>query len=177
MHKFVVLTVAAFVAAASAGLGEYKSSSYSFSSAAAPAVYSAPIAPVVAKYAVAPAPVYVHQAEQYSPVAPVAKVAVPVVSKYVAAAPSYAHQEEEYGPAQYEFAYSVQDAHTGDYHSQEEKRDGHHVVGQYALHQPDGTLRIVKYFDEGHGFNAAVEIQGHPTEAPAKYAAPVGQYH
>ncbi|KAF7281329.1 hypothetical protein GWI33_004817 [Rhynchophorus ferrugineus] len=141
-------------------------------SGAAPAVYSTPTAkvasPVVAKYAVASAPTYVQQTEQYTPVAP-------VVSKYVTAAPSYAHQEEEYGPAQYEFAYSVQNAHTGDYHSQEEKRDGHHVVGQYVLHQPDGTIRIVRYFDEGHGFNAAVEIQGNPTpdQAPAKYVVPV----
>ncbi|CAG9771843.1 unnamed protein product [Ceutorhynchus assimilis] len=140
----------------------------------APAHYSVHAAPVVAKVAVpvakVAAPVYhsspvVHQysAPTYSAVAK--QVYAAPVAKYVAA-PAYAHKEEEYAPAHYEYSYSIQDAHTGDFHSQEEKRDGDHVVGQYSLHEADGTVRIVKYFDEGHGFNAVVERQGKPTEAP-----------
>lgn len=101
------------------------------------------------------------------------KVAIPVIPK-LAPAPSYysvaapklpvvtqpyytSEKEENYGPAKYEFAYIIQDPHTGDYHSQEEKRDGDHVVGQYSLHEPDGSIRVVKYSDDGHGFNALVE--------------------
>jgi len=138
----------------------------------APTVYATP---AIAKVAIPAAPSYYH-ASAPSPV--VTKVAIPVISKQVIAAPvaklapAYAHRyEEEYpaGPAKYEFAYSVADPHTGDYHSQEEKRDGDHVVGQYSLHEADGTVRIVRYSDEGHGFNAVVERQGHPTEAPVAY--------
>lgn len=100
--------------------------------------------------------------------APSAKLAVipklaQTPSYYSVAAPKLpviAKPEENYGPAKYEFAYIIQDPHTGDYHSQEEKRDGDHVVGQYSLHEPDGSIRIVKYSDDGHGFNALVERQG-----------------
>jgi len=142
-------------------------SSY-YNAPSASSYYSAPSA---SSYYSAPAPKY------YSaPVAKVAKIAVPVqvskvaipVAKY-AAVPSYSAPKEEYAPAKYEFAYLIKDDHTGDYHSQEEKRDGDHVVGQYSLHEADGTVRIVKYSDEGHGFNAVVERQGHPTEAPVAY--------
>ena len=45
----------------------------------------------------------------------------------------------------YEFAYKVEDPHTGDKKSQHEARDGHVVKGVYSLHQPDGTIRIVEY--------------------------------
>lgn len=134
----------------------------------APSVYAAP---AIAKVAIPAAPSYYH-APAPSPV--VTKLALPVVSKQVVTklAPAYPqHYEQEYpaGPAKYEFAYSIADPHTGDYHSQEEKRDGDHVVGQYSLHEADGTVRIVRYSDEGHGFNAVVERQGHPTEAPVAY--------
>lgn len=119
---------------------------------AAPVYYSAP-AP---KYVSAPAPVYSK-----------VPVPVPVVAKY-ASVPSYA-PKEEYGPAQYEFAYVVEDTHTGDFHSQQEHRDGDNVVGQYSLHEADGTVRVVKYSDDGHGFNAVVERQGSPAVPAAKY--------
>ncbi|KAF7276859.1 hypothetical protein GWI33_009711 [Rhynchophorus ferrugineus] len=136
--------------------------------AAAP-VYSA--APAVAKYAVATAPVYSAApavAKYAVAAAPTVVKAAPVayaapVAKYAAA---QAYQEESYEPIPYEFNYGIQDPHTGDFHSQEEKSDGHHVVGQYSLHEADGTIRIVKYSDDGHGFNAVVERQGEPIPAP-----------
>ncbi|CAG9771840.1 unnamed protein product [Ceutorhynchus assimilis] len=89
------------------------------------------------------------------------------------------HHEEQHGPAKYEFAYGIQDPHTGDFHSQQEHRDGDHVQGQYSLHEADGTVRIVKYSDDGHGFNAVVEKEGHPTEAPVykKIVAAAPEYH
>lgn len=94
-----------------------------------------------------------------------------LVSAAGAAPPAYHQVYEESGPAQYEFAYVIADPHTGDYHSQEEHRDGKSVVGQYSLHEADGTVRIVKYSDDGHGFNAVVERQGNPSEASYKNAA------
>ncbi|XP_030749734.1 cuticle protein 21-like [Sitophilus oryzae] len=129
---------------------------------------AAPAAPVVTKYSAPAAPVYL-TAPAYSVSPSVNKVALPVVApvaKYVAA-PAY--HEEQYEVIPYKYAYAVQDAHTGDYHSQEEVSDGHHVSGQYSLHEADGTIRIVKYSDDGHGFNAVVEKQGEPTSTPAVY--------
>ncbi|KAF7281331.1 hypothetical protein GWI33_004819 [Rhynchophorus ferrugineus] len=147
-----------------------------------------PVVPAVAKYAVPAAPVYsavkvavptvtkyaVPAAPVYSAAPAVAKVSLPVapvayaapVAKY---APAPVYKEESYEPIPYEFNYGIQDPHTGDFHSQEEKSDGNHVVGQYSLHEADGTIRIVKYSDDGHGFNAVVERQGEPTPAPAVY--------
>ncbi|KAF7281333.1 hypothetical protein GWI33_004821 [Rhynchophorus ferrugineus] len=186
MYKFFVVAFLAVIGAAPADYqatsfvkfnDNHNAVSHAASAPAAP-VYAAPVAkvavpavPVVAKYAVPAAPVY--------SVAPaVTKVAIPVVAKvapvsYAATETKYAsvpaYREESYEPIPYEFNYGIQDPHTGDFHSQEEKSDGHHVVGQYSLHEADGTVRIVKYSDDGHGFNAVVERQGEPTPAPAVY--------
>ncbi|KAK4880006.1 hypothetical protein RN001_008152 [Aquatica leii] len=55
----------------------------------------------------------------------------------------------------YEFNYGVKDGHTGDIKEQSESRDGDAVKGEYSLVEPDGTIRKVEYFDDGHsGFNA-----------------------
>ncbi|XP_060529103.1 cuticle protein 7-like [Cylas formicarius] len=128
--------------------------------------YSAPAysKSAYAKLALPVAPVVSYAAPVAKVVAPITKVTAP--APHYASAPAY---KEEYAPAQYEFAYGIQDAHTGDFHSQQEQRDGDHVVGQYSLHEADGTVRVVKYSDDGHGFNAIVERSGSPTEAPVAY--------
>ncbi|XP_049866266.1 cuticle protein 8-like [Pectinophora gossypiella] len=72
------------------------------------------------------------------------------------------HHEEHHSHPKYEFAYSVEDKHTGDIKSQHESRDGHLVKGEYSLHQPDGSVRTVKYTADKHsGFNADVHYSGH----------------
>ncbi|XP_035429168.2 uncharacterized histidine-rich protein DDB_G0274557-like [Spodoptera frugiperda] len=69
---------------------------------------------------------------------------------------------EYYAHPKYEFAYKVVDPHTGDKKSQHESRDGDVVKGVYSLHQPDGSVRIVKYHsDKKAGFNANVHYEGH----------------
>lgn len=40
---------------------------------------------------------------------------------------------EEHAPAQYDFSYSVHDAHTGDVKQQQESRRGDAVQGSYSL--------------------------------------------
>lgn len=50
----------------------------------------------------------------------------------------------------YEFAYKVEDPHTGDFKSQHENRDGDVVKGYYSLHQPDGSVRHVEYHGDKH---------------------------
>ena len=84
------------------------------------------------------------------------------------AAPKYAAQpkyEESYpdAPAKYNFAYEVADAHSGDYKSQSEDRDGDYVKGQYSLVEPDGSKRIVDYSVDGYGFVAVVHNEGTPS--------------
>ncbi|XP_058814898.1 cuticle protein 8-like [Topomyia yanbarensis] len=64
---------------------------------------------------------------------------------------------EHHAPANYEFSYSVHDEHTGDIKSQQEKRHGDEVHGQYSLIDSDGHQRIVDYHADHHrGFNAVV---------------------
>lgn len=75
----------------------------------------------------------------------------------------------------YQFNYGVKDGHTGDIKEQSEERDGDAVKGEYSLVEPDGTVRKVEYYDDGHsGFNAIVSKSGHAIhpQASAKIAIP-----
>lgn len=118
------------------------------------------------------APAYSYAAPAYSYAAPVAKIAAAPVA--VAAAP----RVETYDPhPQYQFEYSVHDAHTGDVKSQQESRDGDVVHGSYSLLEPDGSKRIVEYTADPHnGFNAVVhkDVGAHPA-TPVAIAAPVAK--
>lgn len=61
----------------------------------------------------------------------------------------------------YNYAYEVNEAHTGDIKSQHESRRGNIVLGQYSLLQPDGIQRTVDYRADDHtGFKATVNNQG-----------------
>ncbi|KAF5275614.1 hypothetical protein FQA39_LY06726 [Lamprigera yunnana] len=72
------------------------------------------------------------------------------------------HHVDYHAHPKYEFKYGVSDAHTHDYHSQHEVRDGDAVHGEYSLHEADGTIRNVKYTaDHKNGFNAHVTRTGH----------------
>lgn len=101
---------------------------------AAPAIAAAPVA--------AAAPI-------------IAAKAAPVVAAPVAVA---ARIEEADAYPQYQYAYNVQDALTGDSKTQEETRDGDIVKGSYSLIEPDGSRRTVNYYaDPINGFNAVVQ--------------------
>ncbi|CAH2012063.1 unnamed protein product [Acanthoscelides obtectus] len=174
--KFVIL--AAFAAVANAGVIGYEPHHAQHYSDATAVSYSSVSAPVSAHHA---APVkYAAPVVKYA--APVVKYAATVV-KYSApvayAAPHHHEHEEYYAPAHYEFAYNVQDPHTGDFKEQHETREGDVVKGMYSLVEADGTKRIVEYTaDEHNGFNAVVHKEGTPVvkaavPVVAKYAAPV----
>ncbi|XP_049866435.1 cuticle protein-like [Pectinophora gossypiella] len=98
---------------------------------------------------------------------PIVHHAIPIIhhaAPIVHSAPVHheEHHEEHHSHPKYEFAYSVEDKHTGDIKSQHESRDGHLVKGEYSLHQPDGSVRTVKYTADKHsGFNADVHYSGH----------------
>jgi hypothetical protein len=83
----------------------------------------------------------------------------------------YVEHEDDYGPAKYEFKYEVHDEHTGDIKSQYEHRDGDKVQGEYSLIDADGYQRIVKYSDDGHGFNAVLHRE------PSKYQIPQNSHY
>jgi len=67
--------------------------------------------------------------------------------------------EPYYDPhASYSFGYAVNDPYRGDFHSQNEQREGGVVKGQYQLVETDGSLRTVTYTaDPVNGFNAVVD--------------------
>lgn len=78
-------------------------------------------------------------------------------------------------PPHYEYRYGVSDAHTGDNKEQSEVRVGDTVKGQYSLHEPDGTIRVVKYTADPHnGFNAIVERHGHAAHPQIQVVATHG---
>lgn len=67
----------------------------------------------------------------------------------------------------YNFAYEVNDPHTGDIKNQHETRRGDTVLGQYSLVQPDGIRRTVEYRSDDHtGFQATVNNEGRPVPQP-----------
>jgi len=57
----------------------------------------------------------------------------------------------------YRYGYQVADHHRGDFHSQQETRDGNNVVGQYSLQEPNGNVRTVNYVANSNGFQAQVQ--------------------
>jgi len=60
----------------------------------------------------------------------------------------------------YTFRYVVQDARTGDYKTQEERRDGGKVRGTYSVAEPNGDLRVVSYSSDSEGgFRAEVRVE------------------
>ncbi|EFN77707.1 Cuticle protein 19 [Harpegnathos saltator] len=74
----------------------------------------------------------------------------------------HGHQHVDYlAHPKYEFAYGVEDHHTGDYHGQKERRDGKKVVGEYTIKEPGGNMRTVTYHADPHGgFFAHVHNSG-----------------
>lgn len=131
--------------------------------APAPLAYTAPFARVAAPIAYA-APV----AKYAAPLAYTAPIAKVAAAPLAYAAP-VAKTIEEYDPhPQYQYAYNIEDALTGDSKSQQETRDGDVVTGSYSVNDPDGTRRTVDYTaDPVNGFNAVVRKE----PLVAKYAA------
>lgn len=131
---------------------------------AAPLAYSAPVVAAPAQYVartyapapVAAAPLIAARAAPIAYSAPIAAAVAPVVAR---AAPVVAARLEEADAyPQYQYAYNVQDAITGDSKTQEETRDGDIVKGSYSLIEPDGSRRTVNYYaDPINGFNAVVQ--------------------
>lgn len=115
---------------------------------------SAPLvrsAPYFAQPAIVPAPAVAARAVVAAPAPIVAAKAVvaPVLAKQVDLDDAY---------PQYQYAYNVADALTGDNKAQSETRDGDVVKGFYSLVEPDGSIRKVTYYaDPINGFNAVVE--------------------
>uniref|UniRef100_A0A182W0M5 Uncharacterized protein n=1 Tax=Anopheles minimus TaxID=112268 RepID=A0A182W0M5_9DIPT len=131
--------------------------------AAAPVAYSAPVVARAAPFAAAAytAPVVAAAAPTVVAARAAAPVAAaPIVAARAAPVLAAAPVQAEFADAypQYQYAYNVQDALTGDSKTQEETRDGDVVKGSYSLIEPDGSRRIVNYYaDPINGFNAVVQ--------------------
>ncbi|KAF5307758.1 hypothetical protein FQR65_LT06629 [Abscondita terminalis] len=88
------------------------------------------------------------------------------------------HHVDYYAHPKYNFKYGVSDDHTHDHHNQHESRDGDVVHGEYSLHEPDGTIRIVKYTaDHKNGFNAEVIKKGHAKHPETHVKHPFAVFH
>ncbi|CAL4119831.1 unnamed protein product, partial [Meganyctiphanes norvegica] len=59
----------------------------------------------------------------------------------------------------YDFEYGVSDPDSGNEYSRQENSDGNTVSGEYRVLLPDGRTQIVRYFDDGNGFNAEVTYE------------------
>jgi hypothetical protein len=112
---------------------------------------------------------------------PAAPLAAPVARAAVAAPVAVTKLDYADAYPQYQFAYTVQDALTGDSKAQEETRDGGVVKGSYSLIEPDGVRRTVNYYaDPVNGFNAVVQRDVPVVKAvpatPLVKAAPIAAY-
>lgn len=96
------------------------------------------------------APIAYHAAPHYyaAPAPTIIKTVQPTILKKVIAAEA---------PANYQFQYDINDAQTGDAHSQHETAENGAIRGSYELNDSDGFRRIVDYTaDDVHGFQANV---------------------
>ncbi|CAO1353947.1 unnamed protein product [Diamesa hyperborea] len=86
----------------------------------------------------------------YYPQQTLVKTIQPTIVKQVV------HAAQE-APANYEFNYAVNEASTGDVHSQQEKAVNGAIQGSYQMNDADGFLRTVDYTaDDVNGFQATV---------------------
>ncbi len=117
------------------------------------------IAPAAPLFRAAPAPVFAPAPVVHAAPAPL-----------IHAAPASV-VDADYDPnPQYSYAYSVEDALTGDSKAQSESRNGNVVQGSYSLTDSDGTRRTVDYTaDSINGFNAVVRKE--------PLGVPVARYH
>nr|XP_045591152.1 extensin-like [Procambarus clarkii] len=56
----------------------------------------------------------------------------------------------------YDFQWGVEDRDSGNAFSHVENSDGRTTQGEYRVLMPDGRTQVVKFFDNGGGFNAEV---------------------
>merc|ERR1711970_436074 len=59
----------------------------------------------------------------------------------------------------YDFDWGVADEESGNQFSHVETSDGQSVQGEYRVLLPDGRTQVVKFFDDGNGFNAEVTYE------------------
>ncbi|XP_053638577.1 pro-resilin-like [Cherax quadricarinatus] len=59
----------------------------------------------------------------------------------------------------YDFEWGVQDLDSGNTFSHVENSDGSITQGEYRVLMPDGRTQVVKFFDNGGGFNAEVTYE------------------
>ncbi|KAI4500512.1 hypothetical protein M0802_004474 [Mischocyttarus mexicanus] len=101
---------------------------------------------------------------------------------YLSNGQNYHTDDQEYATdyiayPNYQFAYGVEDHHTGDFHGQKESRNGNSVSGEYSVKEPGGTLRVVSYHADKDGFHAVVHTSGKNDHAPTNIYSQNQQDH
>ncbi|KAL7634361.1 UNVERIFIED_CONTAM: hypothetical protein RMT77_014738 [Armadillidium vulgare] len=59
----------------------------------------------------------------------------------------------------YDFDWKVEDEESGNYFNHIETSDGQKTEGEYRVLLPDGRTQVVKFYDDGNGFNADVTYE------------------
>ncbi|KAG7168181.1 Pro-resilin-like 96, partial [Homarus americanus] len=59
----------------------------------------------------------------------------------------------------YDFQWGVEDQDSGNAFSHVENSDGSTTQGEYRVLMPDGRTQVVRFFDNGGGFNAEVTYE------------------
>ncbi|XP_047499065.1 cuticle protein 8-like [Penaeus chinensis] len=59
----------------------------------------------------------------------------------------------------YEFQWGVEDGESSNAFSHVESSDGQTTQGEYRVLLPDGRTQVVRFFDNGNGFNAEVTYE------------------
>ncbi|XP_037789411.1 cuticle protein 8-like [Penaeus monodon] len=59
----------------------------------------------------------------------------------------------------YDFTWGVEDGDSGNAFSHVENSDGQTTQGEYRVLLPDGRTQVVKFYDNGDGFNAEVTYE------------------
>ncbi|KAK4315456.1 hypothetical protein Pmani_013372 [Petrolisthes manimaculis] len=59
----------------------------------------------------------------------------------------------------YDFTWGVDDTNSGNSFSHVENSDGQTTQGEYRVLLPDGRTQVVKFFDNGDGYNAEVTYE------------------
>ncbi|XP_063872229.1 pro-resilin-like [Scylla paramamosain] len=66
---------------------------------------------------------------------------------------------EQHEGMPYDFQWGVQDEESGNTFSHVENSDGQTTQGEYRVLLPDGRTQVVKFFDNGDGYNAEVTYE------------------
>ena len=65
----------------------------------------------------------------------------------------------------YDFNWEVNDAEFGNEYRHQQSSDGRITQGEYEVLLPDGRRQLVRFYDDGNGYQAEVTYDGVPAQS------------